>query len=407
VKSAAQVLQVTFSSAEEFQREHAANLVNGGVFIETAEAAELRETVTVELRLAGCSDIVRLDAEIVHIVPAEMAGAGAKPGVAVQFCSTQTALRAAFEPFIQAAGVPEQAPADPGRRRAPRCPAQVPIRLELADRALVGHTRDISQVGVLISVRGDDLPVGTRLVLTIEHPNSHESMTVNATVTRQVANKNGVMALGIEFDPAPEQREDLRSFVGDLQSTEHTRRLGGIQGSIEELGIQNLIQMLGNMAPSGTITARHGDEEAVVGIEGGMLQYVRLGTVSGPKALSRLMGWVEGTFEFHARLEPVESPDEPQPLDAAVPQATQKLDELVSIDLDALPMDARVRFKSEPAGPGGESTSKLEQSVLDLARSEHTVGRIVDAIPEFDVDVLRALSFLADLGSIAIDSESR
>jgi hypothetical protein len=283
----------------------------------------------------------------------------------------------------------------------------VPIRLELADRALVGHTRDISQVGVLISVRGDDLPVGTRLVLTIEHPNSHESMTVNATVTRQVANKNGVMALGIEFDPAPEQREDLRSFVGDLQSTEHTRRLGGIQGSIEELGIQNLIQMLGNMAPSGTITARHGDEEAVVGIEGGMLQHVRLGTVSGPKALSRLMGWVEGTFEFHVRLEPVESPDEPQPLDAAVFEAIQKLDELVSINLDALPMDARVRFNADPAGPGGESTSKLEQSVLDLARSEHTVGRIVDAIPEFDVDVLRALSFLADLGSIAIDSESR
>jgi hypothetical protein len=119
------------------------------------------------------------------------------------------------------------------------------------------------------------------------------------------------------------------------------------------------------------------------------------------------MGWVEGTFEFHARLEPVESPDEPQPLDAAVFEAIQKLDELVSINLDALPMDARVRFNADPAGPGGESTSKLEQSVLDLARSEHTVGRIVDAIPEFDVDVLRALSFLADLGSIAIDSESR
>jgi hypothetical protein len=283
----------------------------------------------------------------------------------------------------------------------------VPIRIKTADRALVGHTRDISQVGVLISVRGDDLPVGARLELTIEHPSTRESMSVNATVTRQVANQNGVMALGIEFDPPPEQREDLRSFIEDLQSAEHTRRLGGIHGSIEELGIQNLIQTLGNMAPSRTLTVHRGNEEAVVGIENAMLRYVRLGTVSGPKALSRLMGWVEGTFEFHARFEPQESSGEPLALDAAVSEAIQKLDELVKINLDAVPMDARVRFNSEPAGPGGEATSKLEQAVLDLARDGLTVCRIVDAIPEPDVDVLRALAFLADLGSIAIDPEPR
>jgi hypothetical protein len=331
-----------------------------------------------------------------------MAGAGAKPGVAVQFCSTQTALRAAFEPFVQAAGVPEQAPPNSGRRRAPRCPAQVPIRIATAGRALVGHTRDVSQVGLLISVRGDDLPVGTRLELTIEHPKTRESMSVNATVTRQVANKNGVMALGIEFDPRPEQVEDLRSFIQDLQTAEHTRRLGGIQGDIEELGIQNLIQMLGNMAPSGTLTVRRGDEEAVVGIENTMLQYVRMGSVSGLKALSRLMGWVEGTFEFHARLEPFDSSGEPMALDAAVSEAIQKMDELVEINRDAVPMDAVVRFNCDPAGPGGEATSKLEQSVLDLARCEQTVRQVVDTIPEPDVEVLRALVFMADLGTIAV-----
>ena len=90
-------------------------------------------------------------------------------------------------------------------------------------------------------------------------------------------------------------------------------------------------------------------------------------------------------------------------LDAAIQEAIQKLDELASIDLDAVPMDAQVRFNSEPSGPGGESTSKLERVVLDLAHQENTVRRIVDAIPEPDVEVLRALAFLADLGSIAID----
>jgi uncharacterized protein (TIGR02266 family) len=398
---------VTFSSAEEFQREHTANLMKGGIFIETEEAAEVRTTVAVELRLAGCSDVIRLDGEIVHIVPAEMAQAGAKPGVAVQFSSTQTALRAALEPFVRAAGVPEQVKTEPGRRRAPRSAAQVPIRIETADRTLVGHSRDISQVGLLVSVRGDDLPVGAELVLTIEHPRSRESIRVDARVTRQVASRNGVMALGIEFVPPPEQCEALRSFIEDIQSAEHTRRLGGIHGSIEELGIQNLIQMLGNMSPSGTLTVRHGDEEAVVGMETGTLRYVQLGAVSGLKALSRLMGWVEGAFEFHARLDPVETPAEPMLLDAALLEAVQKLDDLVSINLDAVPMDARVRFNSDPPGPGGESNSKLEQSVLELARQEYTVRRIVDVIPEPDADVLCALVSLADLGSIAIDPQPR
>jgi hypothetical protein len=211
------------------------------------------------------------------------------------------------------------------------------------------------------------------------------------------------MALGIEFVPPPEQCEELRSFIEDIQSAEHTRRLGGIHGSIEELGIQNLIQMLGNMSPSGTLTVRHGDEEAVVGMETGTLRYVQLGAVSGLKALSRLMGWVEGTFAFHARFEAAETPDEPVQLDAAISEAIQKLDELVEINLDAVPMDGPVRFINDPAGPDGGAASKLQQVVLDLARDGHTVRRMVDAIPEPDVDILRTITVLVDLGAIAIE----
>jgi hypothetical protein len=279
----------------------------------------------------------------------------------------------------------------------------VPIRIQTAERSLVGHTRDVSQVGVLVSVRGDDLPVGAQIELTIEHPGTHESMTVSATVTRQIASSNGVMALGIEFNPSPEQREDLRGFIQNLQSTEHTRRLGGIEGSIEELGIQNLLQSLGTMAPSGTLTVHHGNEEAVVGFDDGILRYARLGSASGTKALSRLMGWVEGTFEFHARFEAAETPDEPVQLDAAISEAIQKLDELVEINLDAVPMDAQVRFINDPAGPDGGAASKLQQVVLDLARDGHTVRRMVDAIPEPDVDILRTIACLADLDAIAIE----
>ena len=64
--------------------------------------------------------------------------------------------------------------------------------------------------------------------------------------------------------------------------------------------------------------------------------------------------------------------------------------------------DAKVHFQSLPAGPGGAENSKVEDAILDLARGEFTIRRILDMIPEPDVEILRALTFLADLGSIEI-----
>ncbi|MCH8891752.1 MAG: PilZ domain-containing protein [Myxococcales bacterium] len=396
------VLQLKFASVEEFQQEHTANLVNGGVFIATEEPATLREMVVVELAIAGETRTVRLDGEIVHIVPPEMAEAGAQPGVAVQFSCTQTALRAALGPLCQAAGAPRPEPPDSGRRKAPRVPAQVPIRIKAPGVSLSGHTRDISLCGVLVSVPGDSMPVGSRVYVTIDHPTNGESLGVDATVTRQIATKGGVVALAIEFDPPPERQEEVRAFIADLQSAEHSRRLGGMHGSLSEIGPQNLLQMLGKTAPRGTLTVTHDNEEAVIGFEGELLCYVRLGPVSGLKALTRVLGWEEGSFEFHTRLEPTMSEDAPMRLDAALLEATHNLDELRTLDLSVLPLDAMVRFQSAPAGPGGEGASKVEDAVLDLARGEFTIQRIVDMIPEPDVEILRALTFLADLGSIVI-----
>jgi len=396
------VFQLEFASAEEFRREHTANLVNGGVFIATQEPATLRDTVTVELRLAGEPRIIRLDGEVVHIVPPEMAQAGAQPGVAIQFACTQTALRAALEPFVQTAGASRAEPAEAGRRKAPRVPAQVPIRIKAPGISLSGHTRDISLCGVLVSVPGDSMPVGSRVQLTIHHPSNGSSLAVDATVTRQVASKGGVVAIAIEFDVPPERQDEVHAFIAGVQTAEHSRRLGGMHGSLQEIGPQNLLQMLGKTAPRGTLTIKHENEEAVIGFEGPMLCYAKLGAVNGMKALTRVLGWEDGDFEFHARLEPIESEEPPTLLDAALLEATQHFDDLRTLDLSALPLDAKVRFVSMPAGPGAAEASKVESAVLDLAQGEFSVRRIVDLIPEPDVEILRALLFFADLGSIKI-----
>ena len=120
------------------------------------------------------------------------------------------------------------------------------------------------------------------------------------------------------------------------------------------------------------------------------------------KALVRLLSWQDGTFEFFAHLEPVDDTGAPLPLDAAVFEAVREIDEVKRIDRSLLPAGAKVIVAPDAAVPqlGQEALSKVEEAVLDLARADFTVQRIVDVIPETDTEILRALASLSDRGIV-------
>lgn len=279
------------------------------------------------------------------------------------------------------------------------------MRVEAAGETIVGHTRNLSQTGVLVSVPGQGYPAGERVRVQLSHPLTEKSLSVSAVVVRVVAAVGGVVALAIEFDPCGSEREKLYRFIHDLESTEHARRLGGIYGSIDEVGVANVLQMFGKTSPVGTLTLALHEQQAVVGFEDGLIRYAQLGPVNGLKALARILLWTEGSFEFHARLEPVESPGEPLPFDAAMLDAIYQVDELHRFDADAFPPEANLRLVSDRAGADAEATEKVEQAVLDLARAGFSIQRILDVIPDPDPEILKAISTLVDLGAVQIDSQ--
>jgi Tfp pilus assembly protein PilZ len=405
VKIRRKFLCIKFADVEEFRREYTANLENGGVFIETTEPVNLRETVDVRMELVGVAQTISVPGEVVHIVPPEMATAGGRPGAAIQFGCSKNALRKMLEPIASRCENLESEPADSGRRRSTRVPAQVGVRIEAAGESIVGHTRNLSQTGVLVSVPGQGYPAGEQIRVRLSHPLTEESLSVSAVVVRVVASVGGVVALAIEFNPGGPQREELQRFIQDLQSTEHARRLGGIYGSIAEVGVANVLEMFGKTSRLGTLMLAHDEQQAVLGFEGGLVRYVQLGAVTGLKALARVLLWTEGSFEFHARLEPVQSPGAPLPFDAAMLDATHQIDELHRLDLAALPADATIGLASGRAGSDGDATEKVEQAVMDLARAGFTIQRILDVIPDPDPEILKAISSLVELGAIEVDSQ--
>jgi Tfp pilus assembly protein PilZ len=397
-----QALRVSYADAEAFQREYAANLANGGVFVPTQGSFAMREGVSVQLILQFCGRSIELPAEVVHLVTPEMAAMGGQIGVAVQFTGTAREIRSRLEPLSRVCGVRQFRPADPGRRAAPRVRARVPIRVEGGEALYEGHTRDLSRTGVLVVMPAQGIEVGQYLNVTLRHPETGDELEVGGTVVRRVETDGEASALGVHFDPPENRRADVERFVEDIQSVEHSRRLGGVTGSIAEVGSANLLQRFGLSSPSGTLTLRRGQQEGVIGFEGPLLGYAQLGGAEGMKALVRLLGWQDGTYEFHARFEAIETAEAPLPLEAALLEAMRQIDELSRIDRGRFPPTASVRVGSDAAA-SGPNPSKLEAAVVELARAGFTVQRILEVIPEPDLDIYGALECLVDAGAIAVE----
>jgi Tfp pilus assembly protein PilZ len=399
--------RLNFATAEIFHRQHTDDLANGGVFVETTETFALREAVVIELVLQFCNQKVALEGEVVHMVPPEMAGAGGRPGIAVQFQGVPSEISRKLQPLVSACGkLPIPQPQDSGRRAAPRVAARVPVRVDRKGTRSEGTTRNLSQTGVLVAVGGDGAELGQRVHVTMEHPITGEAMEVEGVVVRQVETAGEVAALGIEFDPPEESRSDVSRFVEQVQSIEHTRRLGGITGPIEELGPLNLLQMFGNAATQGTLVLTDGDDEGVIGFESQMLRDVRLGSASGMKALVRLLSWQRGSFEFFTRLERDDMSEAPLPLEPALLDAIRQIDEVKRIDRTRLPGDATVVVDDDACAPqrGQDSFCKVESAVIDLGRAGFTIQRIIDVIPETDLEIFHALESLSDRGIIHFEN---
>lgn len=400
--SAPRRLRIAFETPANFQREFDSNLCNGGAFVRSEEHFELRDGVEVELCFDYSGKSLVLAAEVVHTVPAGMAKMGTPAGVAVQFQLPVHELR----DRLSEVGAPSQSPkrGDPGRRSAPRRSVRVPAQIRSSNEVVSGQTRNLSLTGALVGVGGNGVPLGERVQLILEHPTSGRKHTIGGHVVRQVEADGEISALAVEFTPDTSEREATERFVEDLQSVEHTRRLGGISGPIEELGPQNLLQMFAHSAPRGTLVLRRDQEEGVICFEGSLLRLAQLGSTTGMKALVRMLGWREGVFEFHARIDDRLTTDPPFPLEAALFDAVRQIDEGQTVEPQRFPLHGRlVRNQAADLDAYG-SPSKVEGALVDLAGVGFTLQRALELIPEPDPEIFRALHALIEAGILSLET---
>ncbi len=431
-------LQVRFESPEALRREFERNISNRGVFVATETSFEIRQPVTVEVVLEyvdASNPALALEGEVVHCVPAEMAASGAMPGVAVQLDATAAALRERFEGLIgqhQIASVDTDREGEM-RRGSKRGAVRIPVRvMPTMSPPFETTSRDLSGTGILLTMKQDVLPIGEIVRICLWHPSGDPSVEIDGKVVRQVQNRNGrVAAAAIAFDRSQAAEPRTREVVDALREAGHRSQLGGISGSLSDLGLANMLQMFGSSAPQGTLVVEYEGEQGWIAFSDGDLLGAEVGLLTGQEALVAMLEWGDGRFQFEASADPtlVESATR-RPLSGAVLAAVCALDE-ASRDADEdepgeedveeeafgpsreeLAMNRRdpgetqimlgpltifeVDLEQEEISRG--SLDKTEEAILELLKAGMSIERVCDIIPEPEAQIQSKLEGLVELG---------
>ena len=408
-------IQMRFDSPAALREEFERNISNRGIFIATEESFPVRTAIDVEVVLAYVDDsevAISLLGEVVHCIPIEMAASGGVPGVAVQFDDSAKDLQESFEPLLgQApAPIPEKERNGPPRRVSKRGAVRVPVRIMPAmSPPFEATSRDLSGTGVLLSMKETPLPLGEIVRTCLWHPSGDPSVEVDGQVVREVRNKNGqIAAVAIAFDRTQAADPRVVEVIDALRQAGHRSRLGGISGSIVDLGLASLLQMFGSSAPQGTVVVDRDGEQGWIAFADGQFLGAELGLISGHPALAAMLDWGDGRFQFEATAdkELIESAERCS-LEDAILKASCALDEAdrTKDDDDVangsdVSTDRQTTFDVdlEQAEIARSSLDKIEEAVFELAKSGMPLEKLRTIIPESDAEVQAALDSLVELG---------
>jgi len=346
--------------------------------------------------------------------------------VAIQFLMPVRELRERLGDHAGDAGSPDERVRKTGRRAAPRSRARIKaVVAQPDDTHLAGQTRDVSATGLLLEVTGDPIPVGEPVHLTLDHPVTGEKMPIEGRVVRHVKSSRGVVtAMGVQLQHAEARHSEIASFMHDVQASEHSRRLGAINGPIAELGITDLLQMFAATMPRGTLVVSHEDIEGTIGFESNKLLWAEFDGLHGQPALETMLALRTGHFELEPRLvEPLAGQDEPRSLEQAVLSALCALDESrheADMEPGDAPKQARGAAGARRAAPDRVSAKatfridrdaleecradldQTESAVIDLAQVGMSVEKMIEVIPEPEIGVMMAIDSLVARGVLEL-----
>lgn len=172
-----------------------------------------------------------------------------------------------------------------------------------------------------------------------------------------------------------------------------------IEGTLSQLGIPDLLQILAMNKRSGRLTLMRGTERGEIHVGEGRPMNAKMGPVEGEKALFRLLAWNEGSFSFIPGPPPAR-PRINRGMDDALLEGMRQADEVARVLPSLPPRNARIHLAPEADLP--KDQHPVTSQVVELLRQPRVLAELVDLAASTDLEVLTVLSTLMQKGVVRI-----
>jgi pSer/pThr/pTyr-binding forkhead associated (FHA) protein len=174
-------------------------------------------------------------------------------------------------------------------------------------------------------------------------------------------------------------------------------------GSIEEIPLPDLLQLLSTSKKSGVLVVRSDNLVGRVFMRKGQTYFANLENhfAVGPrKAFGRMLGWVQGSFELEPPDETAVLEEIDESTEALLMDGMRQLDEY-RVAIEKLPAMTSAISMPKPLKPRLRDLSPDELDVFQAALEAKTIGAIFDQSPLSDLAIAEKLASLLSKGYLS------
>ena len=275
--------------------------------------------------------------------------------------------------------------------------------LGLQAEIVVGRSSDLDMVLVedMVSRRHARIAC-TETQIIIEDLGSTNGTFVNGEkITRATLKEGDRVLIGtsilkvVALDPsAPMPRR------AEMPSAGRAAQTRTMTGSIDEIPLPDLLQLLGSSKKSGQLVVRSDDDVGKIHLRKGVVVYASINDlheVPPLKSIFRILTWSHGSFD----LAPLDERPLPGEISASVQEllmeGLRQIDELNNIR-DRLPDLGAQLYVPRPLEPKLAALSPLELDVFQLAYNHEQLATILNHSTGTDLETAKAVLHLLEGG---------
>lgn len=228
--------------------------------------------------------------------------------------------------------------------------------------------------------RTADIPV----VLTTANYDADKARAMRDGYLKKPFNLDEVLG---RIDHLMRRNEAAKDLKGEQQE---------IEGSLGQLGIPDLLQLLAMNKRTGKLSLTRGSESGEIFIMEGRPAQARAGRAEGEKALFRLLAWNDGSFHFAPGSPPAGRPRIQRAMDDALLEGMRQADEIARLTPQLPPRHVKLHLAPDAALP--KDQHPVTAQVVELMRQPRAFSEIVDLAPATDLEVLTVVGTLLQKG---------